>query len=63
MAKEEGIGRPTNPVTHLQYDHDCREALTPHLDALLNKAEAGGWDRRQAASALMYLAAMRLKQD
>ncbi|ESZ22438.1 hypothetical protein [Mesorhizobium sp. M7A.F.Ca.US.010.02.1.1] len=29
--------------------------------ALLRKVQAAGWDRGQAASALMYLAAMRLK--
>jgi hypothetical protein len=63
MAKEDSIGRPKNPVPHLQYDHDCREALAPHIDALLNRAEAAGWDRRQAASTIMYLAAMRIKTD
>ena len=35
--------------------------LVPHLDALLDKIEDAGWDRGQAASALMYLAANRLK--
>jgi len=29
--------------------------LAPHLEALLDKIEAAGWDRGQAASALMYL--------
>jgi hypothetical protein len=41
--------------------YDCREMLIPHLDALLDKVEAAGRDRGQAASALMYLAAKRLK--
>jgi hypothetical protein len=37
------------------YEQGCREMLAPHLEALLDKIEAAGWDRGQAASALMYL--------
>lgn len=61
MAKALTIGTPQHPVTSAAYEQDCREMLIPHLDALLGKVEAAGWDRRQSASALMYLAAMRLK--
>lgn len=61
MAKALTIGAPRHPATGAAYEQDCREALSPHLDALLDKVEAAGWDRRQAASALMYLAAARLK--
>jgi hypothetical protein len=61
MAKALTIGAPQHQVVQAAYEQECREVLGPHLDELLNKVEAAGWDRRQAASALMYLAAMRLK--
>ncbi|WP_256754066.1 hypothetical protein [Mesorhizobium sp. Mes31] len=61
MAKGLTIGAPQHPAMTAAYEQECRDMLVPHLDALLDKAEAAGWDRGQAASALMYLAAMRLK--
>ncbi|RUT89779.1 hypothetical protein EOD10_39825 [Mesorhizobium sp. M7A.T.Ca.TU.009.01.3.2] len=61
MAKALTIGAPRHPATSTAYEQECRDMLVPHLDALLRKVEAAGWDRGQAASALMYLAAMRLK--
>ena len=53
------VGAPQQPALSTAYER--REMLIPHLDALLDKVEAAGWDRGQAASALMYLAAKRLK--
>jgi len=61
MAKALTIGAPQHPAMSAAYEQDCREMLLPHLDALLDKVEAAGWERRHAASALMYLAATRLK--
>ncbi|MCZ8546892.1 hypothetical protein OOJ09_22120 [Mesorhizobium qingshengii] len=61
MAKALTIGAPQHPAMTAAYEQECRDMLVPHLDAVLDKAEAAGWDRGQAASALMYLAAMRLK--
>ncbi len=61
MAKAPTIAAPQHPAMHVAYEKDCREMLEPHLDFLLDKVEAQGWDRRLAASALMYLAAVRLK--
>lgn len=61
MAKASTIGAPQHPAMTAAYEQECRDMLVPHLDAVLDKAEAAGWDRGQAASALMYLAAMRLK--
>jgi len=61
MAKALTIGAPRHPATGAAYEQECRQMLTPHLDALLDKVEAAGWERSQAASALMYLAAARLK--
>ncbi|TIM17870.1 MAG: hypothetical protein E5Y74_27490 [Mesorhizobium sp.] len=61
MAKALTIGAPRHAATSTAYEQECRDMLAPHLDALLRKVEAAGWNRGQAASALMYLAAMRLK--
>ena len=61
MAKALTIAAPQYPALSTAYEQECREMLVPHLDALLDKAEAAGWDRGQAASALMYLAAKRLQ--
>lgn len=63
MAKALTIAAPQHPAMSAAYERDCREMLVPHLDALLHKVEAAGWDRGQAASALMYLAARQLKAD
>ncbi len=61
MAKALTISAPQHPAMHAAYEKECREVLSPHLEALLDKVEAAGWDRKQAASALMYLSAMHLK--
>ncbi|RUU87837.1 MAG: hypothetical protein EOR12_22520 [Mesorhizobium sp.] len=61
MAKALTIGAPRHAATSTAYEQEWRDMLAPHLDALLRKVEAAGWNRGQAASALMYLAAMRLK--
>jgi hypothetical protein len=45
----------------LRTAYECREMLIPHLVALLDKVEAAGWDRGQAASAILYPAAKRLR--
>lgn len=58
MAKALTIAAPQHPST--AYEQECREMLVPQIEALLDKIEAAGWERRQAASALMYLAAKRL---
>lgn len=60
MAKET-LKNPQHPLNSVAYDADCQEALAPSIDRLLDEAEAAGWDRVKAASALMYLSAKRLK--
>jgi hypothetical protein len=55
------ITAPQHPPMQAAYERECREVLSPHLEALLDKVEAAGWDRRQAAAALMYLSAVQLK--
>ncbi|RUU05713.1 hypothetical protein EOD23_14955 [Mesorhizobium sp. USDA-HM6] len=62
MAKEPAISAPSAEVHAARYDSDCQDALASHLDDLLDQAEATGWNRIRAASALMYLAAKRLQR-
>lgn len=61
MAKEPLISKPTHNLHEVAYDAECQNALAGHVDRLLDEAEAAGWDRGKAASALMYLSAKRLK--
>ena len=59
-----GIGSvpsPTHPaIEFLAHETECRSALKPLLDALLDVAESAGWSRRTAASTLMFLAAQHV---
>lgn len=57
------IRKPVYQPIDIHYDRDCQEALAEHLDRLLDDAQAAGWDRSKAASALMYLGAKRLRQE
>ena len=59
-----GIGSvpaPTHsPSEFLAYETECRSALKPLLTGLLDMAESAGWNRRTAASTLMFLAAQHV---
>jgi hypothetical protein len=57
LIKEPVIDKPKNPVRHSSYETECREALRPHLEAILDLAVKAGWDRNIASYSLMYLAA------
>jgi hypothetical protein len=61
MATEPIIRSPSNEINTVRYDNDCQDALAVHLDDLLDQAETAGWERNRAASAVMYLAAKRLR--
>lgn len=61
MAKDAGLTAPQHAPTNLNYEKECREVLAPLVSDILAKAEAAGWVRTQAASSIMYLAAMELK--
>ncbi|MER8370099.1 hypothetical protein [Mesorhizobium sp. M1348] len=54
------IAAPTRPKNDFNYETDCRAALAPLVDGLLDMAESAGWDRRKAAYTLMFLAAQRV---
>lgn len=64
MDMKAGLGAVPAP-THearefLAYETECRSALKPLLAGLLDTAEAAGWNRRIAASTLMFLAAQHV---
>lgn len=40
----------------VRYQTECQFALEPSISGLMDKAEAAGWDRRQAAFAVIALA-------
>ena len=63
LIKEPVIAGPTTPRGRAPYDDECREALRPHLHAIIDQAVKAGWDRNTAAFTLMYLAARAPKEE
>lgn len=57
LIREPVVEKPTNAIKHSEYEKECREALRPHLEAMVDLAEKAGWDRKIASYSLMYLAA------
>ncbi|MEQ1956069.1 hypothetical protein [Mesorhizobium sp. CN2-181] len=64
MNASHGFGTvpsPTHPAKDfIRHESECRSALKPLMTSLLDMAESAGWNRRTAASALMFLAAQQL---
>ncbi|ADV12037.1 hypothetical protein AB0V79_02295 [Mesorhizobium ciceri] len=61
MAGLGSVPAPTHQAKEfLAYETECRNVLKPLLAGLLDMAEAAGWNRRTAASALMFLAAQQV---
>lgn len=56
MVKELKINAPTGEARGPRYDAECRSALRPAFETLLDIAAEAGWDRTRAAYELMYLA-------
>jgi hypothetical protein len=55
------VAPPTHQANEfVAYEAECKTALAPLLAGLLDMAEQAGWNRRTAASTLMYLAARNL---
>lgn len=57
LIKEPIVDKPTNAFHHFGYEAECREALKPHLEAIIDLAVKAGWDRRTVCYSLMYVAA------
>lgn len=61
MTRIAAVAPPTHrPSEFVAYEAECKTALAPLLAGLLDMAEQAGWNRRTAASTLMYLAAQNL---
>ena len=55
------VASPTRPPNDfLAHETECRDVLRPWLTGLLDMAESAGWNRRTAASTLMFLAAQHV---
>ncbi len=57
LIREPVVESPKTQVRDTSYEKECREALRPHLDAILDLAVKAGWDRNIASYSMMYLAA------
>lgn len=57
LIKEPVVAKPSTAVRHFGHEAECREALKPHLDAMIDLAVKAGWDRKTATYSVMYLAA------
>ncbi|WP_144862607.1 hypothetical protein [Mesorhizobium sp. J18] len=57
MARRVRINPPTNPIEHPDYLKECQFALEPSITKLIELASDAGWDRNQAAVAIMFLGA------
>lgn len=57
LIREPIVEKPKNTIKDSSYETECRDALKPHLDAILDLAVKAGWDRNMASFSLMYLAA------
>ena len=58
MTGIETVPPPTHAEAEfLAYEMQCRNTLKPLLARLLDMAQSAGWNRRTAATALMFLAA------
>ncbi|MCO5064763.1 MAG: hypothetical protein M9924_10120 [Rhizobiaceae bacterium] len=60
MTQIANIDAPTSGISGPRYDRECREALRPAFENLLDLAAEAGWDRRRAAFELMYLASSNI---
>ena len=57
LIKEPVVDKPSTTIRHSGHEAECREALKPHLEAMIDLAVKAGWDRKTATYSLMYLAA------
>ena len=63
MGDHMSIEPPSSSSTGYQYDRECRAALQPGFEALLDAAFKAGWDRQRALYELMYLASGTVSDD
>ncbi|BCH21550.1 hypothetical protein MesoLjLb_13350 [Mesorhizobium sp. L-8-3] len=55
------VAPPIHPASDfLAHEKECRDAMRPWIESLLDRAEAAGWQRRTVASTLMFLSAQQV---
>lgn len=57
LIREPVVDKPKTAIKDASYESECRAALKPHLEAVLDLAVKAGWDRNMVSYSLMYLAA------
>lgn len=57
LIKEPVVDKPSTAIRHFGHEAECRQALQPHLEAMIDLAVKAGWDRKTVTYSLMYLAA------
>jgi hypothetical protein len=61
ISGNQTIPSPTHlPSDFLAHKNECRAVLKPWLNDVLDMAESAGWNRRTAATTLMFLAAAQV---
>jgi hypothetical protein len=54
------INSPSLSIDTMDYQAECQFALEPSIQGLIEKAEDAGWNRQQAALAIVALASEHL---
>ncbi|WP_454686060.1 hypothetical protein [Agrobacterium leguminum] len=54
------INSPSLSIDTMDYQAECQFALEPSIHGLIEKAEHAGWNRQQAALAIVALASEHL---
>ncbi|MGC4026571.1 MAG: hypothetical protein QM744_16375 [Mesorhizobium sp.] len=63
MTKEFKVNAPTAEAKGPRYDAECRSALKPAFETLLDIAVEADWNRTRTAYELMYLASHHIAED
>ena len=62
MADKTVVEAPKSVLGDHQYDRDCRAALSPLVDKLVEEATSAGWDPLRVGYELLYLASDKIGQ-
>ena len=62
LGDKPGIEAPNSAIGELRYDQECRAALSPAFDELVERATSAGWDPLRVCYELLYLASDKAGQ-
>lgn len=62
LGDKPGIEAPNSGIGGLRYDQECRAALSPAFDELVEQATSAGWDPIRVCYELLYLASDKVGQ-